>query len=138
MWNKISVCLMVFNATSKIFQLYRGSLFYWWRKPVLNIDLQNAFEAKWSVPERYDVALCCNDTSFDISQTGDKKDIIPDEWKIRLAYYIIKHCMISSFCRFPRIVISFQNMLLSPSFIMGEWRLKLVCSSFVPRVTDLR
>ena len=28
------VCLMVINATfSNIFQLYRGSQFYWWRKP---------------------------------------------------------------------------------------------------------
>ena len=64
----------------------------------MNIDLQNAFEAKWSVPERYDVALCCNDTSFDISQTGDKKDIIPDEWKIRLALYDFVLLQVSTNC----------------------------------------
>ena len=26
------VWVMVFNATSKMFQLYRGGQFYWWRK----------------------------------------------------------------------------------------------------------
>ena len=138
MWNKISVCLMVFNATFKNISVISWQSVLLVEETSLEHRSPKRFWSKWSVPERYDVALCCNDTSFDISQTGDKKDIIPDEWKIRLAYYIIKHCMISSFCRFPRIVISFQNMLLSPSFIMGEWRLKLVFSSFVPRVTDLR
>ena len=27
------VCLMVFNATFSNIRLYRGSQFYWWRKP---------------------------------------------------------------------------------------------------------
>ena len=61
------VCLMVFNATFKIFQLYRGGQFLsWGRKPVKTTDLPQVTD------KRYPVMFCTSTWSRFKLFSGDR------------------------------------------------------------------